>query len=110
MIYLGVCMSTFAPRCYAGQDVFQGMIDFYNTTISLSHSYDIYKALERHGIVPGGSYATALIQKVIKKEFGMIPDLRCNDKGHLEEAWIYFHMKVRGKGRRVKGKTVMGRR
>jgi ribonuclease T2 len=91
-------MSTFAPRCYTGQDVFQGMIDFYNTTINLSHKYDIYKALERHGIVPGDSHTTALIQKVIEKEFGMIPDLRCNDKGHLEETWIYFHMKVREKG------------
>ncbi|KAI8079729.1 ribonuclease T2-like protein [Halteromyces radiatus] len=88
----GTCMSTFEPGCYEKKDPFQGMIDYFNTTMKLHKKYNIYKALKRHGIVPGHKYSTSKVQKVIKKEFGMLPDLRCTTEGHLVETWMYFHV------------------
>ncbi|KAI8342267.1 ribonuclease T2-like protein [Chlamydoabsidia padenii] len=89
----GVCMSTFEPKCYDNHDIYQGMIDYYNTTMNIYRKYDIYRALERHGIVPGYKYTTDWIKKVIQKEFNVVPDLRCNMDGHLEEMWMYFYVK-----------------
>ncbi|KAI8337970.1 ribonuclease T2-like protein [Chlamydoabsidia padenii] len=88
----GTCMSTFEPNCYENKDVFQGMIDFYNTTMKLHQKYNIYKALKRNGITPGHTYSTARVQKAIKKEFDMFPDLRCDTNGHLVETWMYFYV------------------
>jgi ribonuclease T2 len=87
-------MSTFEPTCYEKNDPFQGMIDYYNTTMKLHKKYDVYKALKRHGITPGHRYDTSRVQKAIKKEFNMFPDLRCNTDGHLVETWMYFYVNV----------------
>ncbi|ORX47950.1 ribonuclease T2 [Hesseltinella vesiculosa] len=88
----GTCMSSFEPKCYSN-NAYDGMIDYFNTTVKLHKKYDIYKALRRHGVVPGHSYSTSRVQEIIKREFGMFPDLRCNTAGEIVETWMYFFVK-----------------
>ncbi|KAF7732141.1 ribonuclease T2-like [Apophysomyces ossiformis] len=88
----GTCMSTFEPKCYGG-DAYQGMVDFFKSTLSLHKRYNIYKALERHHIVPGHSYPTKKLVKAIEKELKVTPNLQCDKDGNIVEAWIYFHVR-----------------
>ncbi|CAO3627668.1 unnamed protein product [Cunninghamella blakesleeana] len=88
------CFTTFAPDCYEntkGNAIYQGIIDYFQTAVDLHKKHDTYKALKRHGIKPGKSYDTSRVQKIIKKEFGMYPDLRCDKKGNIVEVWMYFY-------------------
>ncbi|KAG0168661.1 ribonuclease T2-like [Apophysomyces sp. BC1015] len=88
----GTCMSTFQPKCYGG-DPYQGMVDFFKSTLKLHQRYNIYKALKHHGIVPGHSYPAKKFIKAIEKELRVTPNLQCDKKGNIQEAWIYFHVR-----------------
>lgn len=74
------CFDPFNPTC-------SSRINFY-------HKFNLYKALERHGIVPGHKYKSEQFTKALVKEFGTVPNLQCDTgTGNLNAIWLYFHAK-----------------
>ncbi|CAO3661624.1 unnamed protein product [Umbelopsis vinacea] len=90
----GTCFSTFEPKCYTNYKTGQEMADFFRMTINFYHKFNLYKALERHGIVPGHKYKSEQFTKALVKEFGTVPNLQCDTgTGNLNAIWLYFHAK-----------------
>jgi len=90
----GTCFSTFQPQCYTKYTKHQEVADFYRMTIDFYHKYNVYKALKRHGIVPGHTYKSEQYTKALVKEFGTVPNLQCDPTtGALNAVWLYFHAK-----------------
>ncbi|KAJ2957827.1 hypothetical protein NQZ79_g6526 [Umbelopsis isabellina] len=87
----GTCFSTFEPQCYTNYTKGQEMADFFRMTVNFYHKFNVYKALERHGIVPGHKYKSIQLTQAIEKEFGNTPNLQCDDTGALNAVWLYFH-------------------
>ncbi|KAI8580453.1 hypothetical protein K450DRAFT_237103 [Umbelopsis ramanniana AG] len=90
----GTCFSTFNPSCYSNYKTGQEMADFFRMTVNFYHKFNVYKALERHNIVPGHKYKTEQFTKALVKEFGTVPNLQCDyTTGELNAVWLYFHAK-----------------
>ncbi|KAI7871193.1 ribonuclease T2 family protein [Spinellus fusiger] len=89
----GTCMTTLEPECYDSATPYQGLVDYFTTAVEMHKQYPIYKALSRHGIVPGYSYPTAAVILSIQRELHALPILHCDDNGTLVETWLYFHVK-----------------
>ncbi|OLY80559.1 Ribonuclease Rh [Smittium mucronatum] len=96
----GTCVSTLNPKCY-NQDSFkkgQDVVDYFSTTLKLAKRFNLYKALEAHGIVPTDPnssknlYTPQQFKSAIKAEFGVEANLRCVGN-RLNEIFLYFNVR-----------------
>ncbi|KAJ9479179.1 Ribonuclease T2-like [Pseudozyma hubeiensis] len=96
----GTCVSTLSPTCYSstsdGYTHNQDIVDFFTTTVSLYHKYNIFETLQKAGITPSRTqtYTLDQLHTAARDAWGKDAVFRCRN-GALNEAWIYFHTKGR---------------
>ncbi|KAJ1674972.1 hypothetical protein EV182_002189 [Spiromyces aspiralis] len=94
----GTCVTTLNPSCYAEGTYtkHKEVIDYFRKALELRSQYDIYTALEKHGIVPtlNKTYDIKHFKDAIKAEYGAEATLSCRGS-QLQEVQIVF--RVRGK-------------
>jgi len=94
-------LATYWSGLYSSADAFHGhewekhgtcakmtQPEYFHTVTQLAKGYDIYGALERNGITPGGVYECEQIASVIRKEFEVSIISLMSKNGYLTELYL----------------------
>ncbi|KAJ1923788.1 hypothetical protein IWQ60_005653, partial [Tieghemiomyces parasiticus] len=88
----GTCVTTLAPRCYSeSYEPREEVVDYFKQAQAVFSKYNLYRALEHHGITPGGEYPRAKMIEAIKQDLGVEARFQCQ-KGVISEVRLAFHV------------------
>lgn len=78
--------------CAMALQSFATVFDYFDVSLQWNKKYDVYKALESHGVVPSTTrgYNFAEISEALQEAFGKVPDVICTTDNLIHEVRICF--------------------